>query len=137
MREFMQIITEASHGQTLFTQYGGTVYALRDLPHSGKNAVQAYFVDEHGQHVSPDSRWGYVEVPTAALKEIIGGYDDHADFDSYHDWYVDGGDMPDHQTADYAIILDDNDIIYDGWHRFHDYVRKGIEVIPAIIPLGD
>lgn len=144
MRDFINIIEDAnsqSRASSLFKQFGGKVYALSDLPQPGKNAIQAYYADEFGEDVDPQSQWGYVELPTEALKQAIGGHDDHPDFDSYHREYVGGGDIPDHPSADYAIILDDDDVhgefILDGWHRFHDYVRKGVEKIPAILYVSE
>lgn len=139
MRQFINIVEDAS-GQSramkLFRQFGGKVYSAADLPQAGKNAIRVYYVEELGQEVDPASQWGYVEIPTEALTQAIGGHDDHDDFQSYHQEYI-SSDMPDHPSAYYAIILDDDDVhgelIWDGWHRFHDYVRKGVEMIPAII----
>lgn len=46
------------------------------------------------------------------------------------------GDTPDHKDV-WAIILDADyeDVIWDGWHRFHCYIEKNISVIPAILPM--
>lgn len=66
-------------------------------------------------------------------------FEDYDGFDQYHHDYVqDGqklGDMPDHPSVSHAVILGaaDEDVIYDGWHRFHDYVRKGVTEIPCVV----
>lgn len=57
------------------------------------------------------------------------------DFDEYHEWYVSQGKMPDHPTAAlWPVILSStpDETLQDGWHRLHDYYRKGIEMVPAV-----
>lgn len=142
MRRFITLVENAqAPGRVLFDQYDGKVYEFRSLPQRGKNAVVAYFVDEHGYDVPPESKWGYVELPIDALKQAIGGGQESpfTNFDDYHAWYVGQGDMPDHAGPDYAVILDAEypAVIFDGWHRFHHYVRSGIEVVPAVIQIDD
>ena len=138
MRRYINIVENAqAPGEALFRQYGGKVYDFSNLPQAGKNAIIAYYEEEHGMTVPPDSKWGYVELPMDSLKQAIGGFGgEHADFDAYHVWYIDGGDIPNHAGPEYAVILSgDSDVIYDGWHRFHHYVRSGVEVVPAVLPL--
>lgn len=137
------VITEGAvpPGLALFKEFGGKVYTYRTLPKPGRNAVKAYFIDEHGADVPADSRWGYVELPMERLKAAIGGgsEDRFPDFETYHRWYLAQGNMPDHARASHAVILDDEyeDVLYDGWHRFHDYARKGVEVVGAVLMSGD
>ena len=141
MRSIMQIVEGASQarGEFLFQQHGGKVFAYRDLPTPGKRAIKRYFADEAGNDISADQPFGYVELPTEALMKAIGpGLDTpFKNFDEYHAWYVGGGDMPDHKKQSFAVILDGDgdEIIWDGWHRFHDYVRKGFKTIPCVMPL--
>lgn len=143
MRQFMKIVEEASirsKVESLFKNFGGKQYAFSNLPQAGKNAVQVYWADEFGLEISPNSLWGYVEIPVEALKQAIGGMEDHPDFESYHQWYTTGGDIPDYSNADYAVILDniyEEEVILDGWHRFHDYVRKGVKNIPAVLQISN
>jgi hypothetical protein len=140
MRRYIEIVENAQvPGRALFDRYGGKVYEFHNLPQPGKNSVVAYYEEEHGFDVPPDSKWGYVEIPMEALKQAIGGGQEtpFTNFDDYHAWYVGQGDMPNHTGPDYAVILDwlDPAVLYDGWHRFHHYVRSGVEVVPAVLPL--
>ena len=52
-------------------------------------------------------------------------------FQEYHEWY---GDNTDHGDSIFPIIIepDCGEYIVDGWHRFHSYVRKGIDKIPYV-----
>lgn len=138
MIRWPQALTESasqSPAQMLYNNFKGKEFLFQDLPRPGKNAVQTHFVREQGVKISPQSRWGYVEIPVEALIQVIGGRE-FSNFEEYHQWYVQA-DMPNHAKADYAVILDHDpdEVIYDGWHRFHDYVRKGVKLIPAVLPL--
>lgn len=74
------------------------------------------------------------------LKKLIieGDFNDEGwtSFGDYHRMYISGGDIPNH-TGRWAIILsdDEREIILDGWHRFHCYVEKGIQIIPCVYPV--
>jgi len=52
-------------------------------------------------------------------------------FAEYHGWYVGHTDTPSHVEV-WPIELDPDQIIEDGSHRFHRYVRAGLQVVPAI-----
>jgi hypothetical protein len=43
--------------------------------------------------------------------------------------------MPDHGKSVLPVILDfDNDeLIEDGWHRFHGYYDKGLKKVPVVV----
>lgn len=83
---------------------------------------------------------GYVEIPAEALIETIMQDEDFdqerfKDFDQYHEWYVQGQRMPDHPaTGRWPVTLSNNneETLQDGWHRLHDYYRKGSRTIPAV-----
>lgn len=143
MRKFISIIETALkesdlyRSERLMSAYGGKVFTYADLPQEGKNAVKAYYVDDLGFNVPPTSPWGYVELPVDVLKNEIGGNGEYDSFDEYHKWYIDGGDIPNYIGTQFAVILgdDEDEVLLDGWHRFHDYVRKGEKVIPAIVAL--
>jgi hypothetical protein len=134
------IVEEASSkGRSLFQQYGGKVFTYRELPAPGKRAIKQYFVDEAGANVPATAKFGYALIPTEALAAAIGGGSDGdwPDFPTYHQWYLDQGHMPDYTKQAFAVILDadDDEVIWDGWHRFHDYVRKGFKTIPCVLPM--
>ena len=78
--------------------------------------------------------FAYGVVPMNVLtKEITKrmGYDS---FDEYHQEYIQGY-MPDHGKSVLPVILDfDNDeLIEDGWHRFHGYYDKGLKKVPVVV----
>jgi hypothetical protein len=85
---------------------------------------------------------GYVEIPTKALTAAIMQDEDLAadpaqfkEFDEYHQWYLKGGRIPSHPTTGrWPVTLSsfNDETLQDGWHRLHDYYRKGARMIPAV-----
>jgi len=58
---------------------------------------------------------------------------DFSTFEAYHQWYIEGEDVPDHGNSVYPVIQGgDNEWLDDGWHRFHSYVKKGFQRIPVL-----
>lgn len=58
---------------------------------------------------------------------------DFYSFEEYHQWYIEGGDIPDHGDSIYPVIEGGhNEWLDDGWHRFHSYVKKGFQKIPVL-----
>ncbi len=96
-----------------------------------------WFLDRYGEEV-----FGEVSIPTTELLPRImqgfqvGGF--HGDWKTYHNWYMSFGTTPDHDITKplwpvwLAIDHRDNEALDDGWHRLHDYVRKGVRVIPSV-----
>jgi len=91
-----------------------------------------------------DFELGLVTVPTAELIELWGEIDSDAtqdfdgDFDAYHVWYQKfrhqhdgrgGGDNP-----TWPVILSGfhDELLEDGWHRFHQYIENGAEEITCL-----
>jgi len=69
---------------------------------------------------------------------------EHEDFNQYHEWYLNVACPVDHDVTKplWPVILGDLQTDYfetlqDGWHRFHCYVRNGIQKIPALYFLGE
>lgn len=81
----------------------------------------------------------WVEVPVAefaravmAEAEIAGN---HKTFEDYRQWYVDRGDTPTYSIENRwpcIFCSSDYEIISDGWHRMHAYVRAGHATIPVL-----
>lgn len=138
MREFIDIVENVSQSNSnnLMDRFNGKVYRFTDLPQEGKNAIEVYY-GEFGD-IDPDEQWGYAIIPTDALKQAIGGNDEFDSFEEYHRDYIRGG-TENHPSVSHAVILNIDprmdEVLLDGWHRFHDYVHNGAEMIPAIIPL--
>ena len=65
------------------------------------------------------------------IKRIKENYDNN--FESYHKRYMKKfKTYRERFDKKWAIILDDNNVIEDGWHRFHIYVKKNMKKIPCI-----
>lgn len=86
--------------------------------------------------------YGYAEIPMKELTKLVMSFsefkEDHKTFESYHRAYLRDGKLnPGHDTTKplWPVILDsyvDTDQAFeDGWHRFHDYYRKGVQVVPV------
>jgi hypothetical protein len=69
-----------------------------------------------------------IEILTKEVAKRIG----YKTFQEYHEWY---NDNTDHGDSILPIILsfDNEELIEDGWHRFHSYYRKGIKKIPVVV----
>lgn len=124
--------------ERMYQQHDGRECAFSEAPAPAQNALRAYYVDQHGSPpIDSEARVRYVVVPTDVLKAAVMASPEleaFRDFSDYHDWYVRSGYMPDHSDASYALLLGGGeDVIYDGWKRFHDYVRKGVPKIPCVV----
>lgn len=92
-----------------------------------------FFIKKHGS-----KKFGYIEIPTDVLIDMVmqdEGMDRFGNFEEYHRWYVSQGHMPEHAPRSrWPVILssEDDETLQDGWHRFHDYVRQGARMIPAV-----
>jgi hypothetical protein len=121
-----------AHG--LYAKYGQPLCTFSNLPPLAQKSVSIYMEDCGVDFTAPKYLYGYAIVPMQVMKDSIMRFgdlaDDHDDFDSYHEWYRNGPDMENHQQV-YPIILG-HEIIQDGWHRFHDYVRKGLTEVPTV-----
>jgi hypothetical protein len=110
--------------------------------------VLPIIVKEHG-----DKKFGMLRVPmkdfTKILwerhKEVDGGDDNmpevegnQKDFKTYHKWYMKsrGEECKNHTSNKYPSILADEswkeEMIQDGWHRFHVYVQRGVKKMPLV-----
>jgi hypothetical protein len=71
-------------------------------------------------------------VPIDLIKDEVAKRLDFNTFDEYHKWY--GDEQTNHGDSVLPIIIDydDEELIIDGWHRFHSYVRKGLNKIPVL-----
>jgi hypothetical protein len=101
-------------------------------------SVLPEIVEAHG-----DYEIGLVTVPTAELIELWGEIDSDAtedfdgNFDAYHAWYQStrhddgrgGGENP-----TWPVILSGfhDELLEDGWHRFHQYIANGAEEITCL-----
>lgn len=81
----------------------------------------------------------YIEIPTKILTDYIANEHEEIseEYDSwkdYHEWYLNGGDIPNHSVKDrWACILSgDEELISDGWHRLHCYIKNNNKTIPIV-----
>lgn len=142
-----EITQPANISTELIRRFGGRVMRFRELPALAQKAIivrgrEHLDPDEPVPRMNPNMRFGYVEIPMEALKQaIFTNLQQHnpdsgfKSFDDYHNWYVSHGDTPAH-TAVWPIELEteypEDTMIADGSHRFHSYVRSGVQVVPAI-----
>ncbi len=107
---------------------------------------QRLFAQEFPRHMPwyagkyGDQKFGVAEVQIADLIPLVMASADlvwYKSWEEYHDWYVNDSTMPDHDIKNlWAVWVDTTENarspIYDGWHRFHDYARKGVQTVPVV-----
>ena len=91
-----------------------------------------YFIKEHG-----GTKFGVGEIPTEVmLGEVLKSKWPHPSIntpDLFKQWVKKYGNVPNHPKKNrWPVILDDDSIIQDGWHRFSLYLLRGDETIPVI-----
>lgn len=76
--------------------------------------------------------FAYGLVPIGVLTKEVSKRLGYKTFQEYHEWY---NDDTDHKNSVLPIIIsfDNDELIEDGWHRFHSYYRKGIKKIPTVM----
>lgn len=80
--------------------------------------------------------WG--EIPAEEAKRMAWESLDEKSrwpgFDEYHAWYVSGPDVPNYGPLNRwpsLVNLDEGEeLFWDGWHRFHSYIRSGHATVP-------
>lgn len=105
----------------------------------------AGYVAEHGHR-----RFAVLELELAELAAAIMAGDHElraqfgGDWDAYHAWYQQHQQTPDRgmpagSAEIWPVVLDSDhpSPLQDGWHRLHDYVQRGLTVIPAFGYLDD
>ena len=98
-----------------------------------------FYTDKYG-----DCKFGYAHIPTRVMTEEVynRNADINNDFDSFEEyrvWYFKSDDMPNHpRTKRWPSILSgfDDEVLEDGWHRFHSYVAMKCRTIPCIFYLN-
>jgi len=134
---------ESLTARQLVQRFGGRVVEFRRLPATAKQAILARAAehldpDTKSPRIDPKQRFGYVEIPMEALQQAVLAAVQREGapfktFEDYHRWYISHG-IPSHiEVWPIELDMDDPDqIIDDGSHRFHSYVRSGVKVVPAI-----
>lgn len=121
---------------------------FESLPPHFQESIREYTLEgipdeeEFRQHMA---KYGFLigEVPTEVLireiERVQGGRGEiDPDFEKYHQWYIDerAGPMPDHGPKNrWPVTLSqyyEEEVLEDGWHRLHDYYRKGHKTIPVM-----
>jgi hypothetical protein len=117
------------------------------LPVEAQLAVQNWTDVHTAEYLSMHARlseWQMVWLPVATAIERVMSSGDHVDdfdgdWETYHDWYVSRGNLPDHGTSRWPVIEAsiearnaDYGYLDDGWHRFHSYVLAGDTHIPLL-----
>jgi hypothetical protein len=93
----------------------------------------SHFVDQYGK-----VKFGVVEIPTDIMSvEILkNGWPGPLvnTVSLYREWIQKHTTIPNHpKTKRWPVILDSTDqLLQDGWHRFHCYLLRGDKTIPAV-----
>lgn len=137
---------------------------FRLLPRAAKQAIIQYFIIEgdndgfedlvdinqvneeqwdaliaRADDLKGDKQYHYENVDIEKAKSFIWEdtpdlAEDHENFQAYHQFYIDGGDMPDHDNCKWPVIASPScgEALIDGWHRFHYYVMCNRSQVPFI-----
>ena len=122
-----------------FGVFEGMSYRPLDVQRNGNIIVanlkkaMPKIVEEKGE-----GEYGLTTMPTKQLIEAFLEIDsDVTDFDAYHRCYQDackktgrgGGEKP-----TWPVILSEfeDELLQDGWHRFHQYIENGTEEIACL-----
>lgn len=130
----------------LYNEFNGKTCLYKELPYAYGKAAQIYWEEEFDFDISDlqGNLYGCVTIPMKTLIELVmdteGIKDEYSDFDSYHDEYMtDEHDEIPQYTEQWAVILSNTDcdeIIFDGWHRFHRYYEQKREFINCLFIIG-
>lgn len=121
---------------------------FQDLPSHYQDSILDFIHDgipeEKRESHLARYRFRFGDVPTNALTDEIqrvqqsrpeGGGDKWDSFAEYHKWYTQY-EMPDHGPENrWPVTLSpyyEEEVLDDGWHRLHDYYRKGHSTIPVV-----
>ena len=108
----------------------------RDVVAKNDDLIKTLIKDYMSVGRNKNKSFAYGLVPMKELtKEIaeIMGYDS---FKDYHKDYTSDNYVPKYKKESvWPIILDvDNEeLIEDGWHRFHQYYKMGLNKVPAVM----
>jgi hypothetical protein len=121
----------------ILAQAGARLYKFSELPPEARLAITTYFGDKQ----DPESLWISGEVSTVVMKmevmEISGFKDRYESFETYHQWYLQQGEVPEYPDKGRwpsIMLVDYEEPIFDGFHRFHSYVRSGATTVPIVAP---
>ena len=131
---------------------GGRIFEYRDLPLEAQVAIHHYMAadgcfwntdsTEASVELYGNMKFGFVMVPMHVLQEeVMKSEFMHEDFpgitgfDEYHQWFMHCGGMEGRGGRGvWPVILSSttDEALQDGWHRFHQYVERGLDVVPAV-----
>ncbi len=143
----------------LMVEHGAVARTYRDLDESARRSLANYY-GEYGGGIaeSPDvwhmdpkrndlhhgREWFLrAEIPTPVMKaEALRSLEDRwPDWESYHRHYLKHAVVPHHGPENrWTVLLSgdpEDEFPFDGWHRFHSYVRDGHATIPAVLHLRE
>lgn len=125
----------ACKGRELFYRHKGIIVPYSSLPKHAKKSIIQFMCEENGIELDKNRNFGYVELPLSALIEAVDVADTtFKTFKEYHEWYIKDETIATYRNM-WSIILDNNrnEVIYDGWHRFHYYVENRVKVVSLVM----
>jgi hypothetical protein len=107
----------------------------RDIVSKNDELVKVLINDYMSVGRNKNKSFAYGIVPMKTLTKEIAermGYDNYND---YHKDYVGSNYVQKHKESVWPIILnpDNDELIEDGWHRFHDYYSRGLKKVPVVM----
>lgn len=114
--------------------------SFRQLEDNYQKAVITYSYNLSEDEIN-QFKYQYGKIPTKEIIKLIWENhpeikDEHKSFEEYHTWYINNGDTPNYSDQ-WAVIIGQGciaeEIIEDGWHRFHSYIKNNIKTIPFVI----
>lgn len=114
--------------------------AFKDLPECAKSSIKRYYTHEHDIKVKNTDMFWYADIPMRAITNTLVKYNEdirsEGTFENYHKTYG-TRDVVKHRKV-WTVILysgedSENEIILDGWHRFHWYYERGLDTVPAVM----
>ena len=98
-----------------------------------KEKVQIWIEDYAKVYLHKEFRVGEISIEELKDRIMKCNCFDFDDFEEYHNWYVEVGDIPDYKDSVFPVVLSDcGECIEDGWHRFHSYIRNKLTKIPFV-----
>ncbi len=79
-----------------------------------------------------NNSFAYGLIPIQILTKEVAKRMGFKIFQEYHEWYNDNNTDHGDSILPILISFDDEELIVDGWHRFHSYYRKNIKQIPVV-----
>jgi len=143
LKKALILLKAGTSGHALWSKYGdGVFYRYEQLPSKYKKAFDMWTLEwQPREKAQSKARFGLAQIPVEELKTLYMNMPDIAShftsFDDYHAWYIAGEEeeLMNKYTELWPVLLSsdwEDEALDDGNHRFHVYIERGIDPIPAM-----